>query len=226
MTDRARLTIVEEPPTSFEDYARVPIAFDVRAIVAIDAPDEKPGGANMSEGAGRIAESVTSRAGVPFAIAETPVAVPYRKDYDLLPENHPTDWPKRFDTGEWGILGAWREGRRVGGAVIAWATPGLEILEDRPDLAVLWDLRVSPEARRGGVGAALFAAAERWALGRGARQLKVETQNINVPACRFYAKQGCTLGAIHPFAYPALPDEVQMLWYKALGPHEPRASRT
>ena len=226
MTATARLTIVEESPASFEDYARVPIAFDVRVIVAIDAPDEQPGGAGAGHGAGGGAERGLPRAGATFGLTETPLAVPYRKDYDVIPDNHPTDWPARFDTSGWGILGAWREGRRVGGAVIAWATPGLEILEDRPDLAVLWDLRVSPEARRGGVGAALFAAAERWAVGRGARQLKVETQNINVPACRFYAKQGCTLGAIHRFAYPALPDEVQMLWYKTLQPRDAPTSRT
>jgi hypothetical protein len=45
----------------------------------------------------------------------------------------------------------------------------------------------------------------------------VETQNINVPACRFYARQGCVLGAIHPDAYPDLPDEVQLLWWLELG---------
>jgi hypothetical protein len=47
--------------------------------------------------------------------------------------------------------------------------------------------------------------------------MKVETQNINVPACRFYAKQGFALGAAHHFVYPALPEEVQLLWYKDLG---------
>ena len=36
------------------------------------------------------------------------------------------------------------------------------------------------------------------------------------PACRFYAKQGCELAAIHRFAYPELPNEVQLLWYKDL----------
>jgi hypothetical protein len=53
-------------------------------------------------------------------------------------------------------------------------------------------------------------------VARECRQLKVETQNINVPACRFYARQGCVLGVIDRFAYPTLPDEVQLLWYKDL----------
>jgi hypothetical protein len=44
----------------------------------------------------------------------------------------------------------------------------------------------------------------------------VETQNINVPACRFYARMRCTLGAIHRYAYPDLPGEAQLLWYRTL----------
>jgi GNAT superfamily N-acetyltransferase len=90
------------------------------------------------------------------------------------------------------------------------------MLVGRRDLAVLWDLRVAPAARRRGVGAALFRAAAAWAAARGCAQLKVETQNVNVPACRFYARQGCVLGAIDRFAYPGLPHEVRLLWYTAL----------
>jgi GNAT superfamily N-acetyltransferase len=93
------------------------------------------------------------------------------------------------------------------------------MLEDRSDLAIVWDLRVAPHARGRGLGAALFAAAAQWAEGWGCCTLKVETQNINVPACRLYASQGCTLGAIHRFAYPEAPEEVQLLWYKNLGDH-------
>ncbi|MGZ8471829.1 MAG: hypothetical protein ACXWZ7_20745 [Gemmatirosa sp.] len=44
----------------------------------------------------------------------------------------------------------------------------------------------------------------------------METQNVNVAACRFYAHQGCILGAVHRFAYPTLPDEAQLLWYRRL----------
>jgi ribosomal protein S18 acetylase RimI-like enzyme len=69
-----------------------------------------------------------------------------------------------------------------------------------------------------GVGSALFEAVEAWAVSRNCRQLKIETQNINVAACRFYARHGCVLRTVNPFAYPQLPDEVQMLWYKDLAP--------
>jgi hypothetical protein len=45
---------------------------------------------------------------------------------------------------------------------------------------------------------------------------KSETQNNNVSACRFYAKQGCVLGGINRYAYPDHPDEAQLLWYKEI----------
>lgn len=66
------------------------------------------------------------------------------------------------------------------------------------------------------MGSTLFRAAEAWARARGCRQLKVETQNVNVAACRFYARQGCVLTSVHHNAYPGLPDEIQLLWYKNL----------
>lgn len=188
--------IREEPPSALAEYARVSIAFEVHERLAVLTPGGGLGG---------------------LRLRSERVAVPYVKDYDAVPGQHPTAWPAQFDLARWGILAAWADGARVGGAVIAWATPGVEMLEGRSDLAVLWDLRVLPDRRDQGIGAALFRAAESWALVRGVRWLKVETQNVNVAACRFYARQGCTLGALHRFAYPTLPDEAQLLWYKPLG---------
>ncbi|MFZ4395340.1 MAG: GNAT family N-acetyltransferase [Kiritimatiellia bacterium] len=51
---------------------------------------------------------------------------------------------------------------------------------------------------------------------RKCRRLKVETQNINVPACRFYTKHGFTLGAINRYAYTEFPDEIELIWCKEL----------
>jgi GNAT superfamily N-acetyltransferase len=82
--------------------------------------------------------------------------------------------------------------------------------------AVLWDLRVHATSRGMGVGAALFQAAAHWATGRGCRRLMVETQNINVPACRLYAGQGCRLERAEPGAYSELPTEVRLIWAKSL----------
>ena len=72
------------------------------------------------------------------------------------------------------------------------------------------------DERRRGVGAALLDAAERRAVNRGASQLRVETQQINVPACRFYLRHGFSLESVRPDAYPDLPEEVQLLWRKSL----------
>jgi len=189
--------VTEETAAELAEYARVPISFEVRSVLDVTAPAGGLGG---------------------LVLAERRLDAPWVKDYDAGGER-PLRWPGRFDTSRWGFLAARAEGRRVGGATVAFGAEGVNMLEGRSDLAVLWDLRVVPEARGQGVGAALFRAAEAWAAARGCRQLKVETQNVNVPACRFYARQGCVLGAIHRYAYPDLPDEAQLFWYLDLLPN-------
>ena len=190
------LSIAEESPPSFVAYARVPIAFEVTRVYDVTPGREAVDGIRLIERA---------------------LDTPWVKDYDAIDGNAPTDWPRRFDVSRWGVLVA-RQGRsRVGGAVIAFDAAEPDVREERRDLAMLWDMRVAPSHRGHGVGTALFEAAIAWAAGRGARRLEIETQNVNVPACRFYAKQGCVLGAIHRFAYPGLPAEVQLLWYRAVG---------
>lgn len=190
-----RIEVSEEPTTALVEYARVPIAFEVGQILDLMVQGNGLGG---------------------FILSERSLDAPYVKDYDAIKGESPAQWAERFDVSNWGVFVARLEGRRVGGAVVAFNTEGLIMLEGRGDLAVLWDIRVSPTARGQGVGSALFRAVEAWSSARGCRQLKVETQNVNVPACRFYARQGCVLGAIHRFAYPELPDEIQLLWYKVL----------
>lgn len=86
-------------------------------------------------------------------------------------------------------------------------------------LAVLWDLRVHPDYQRRGVGKQLFETAVAGARAQGCRVLGLETQNVNMPACRFYARQGCTLGAIHRYGYRGIPSvahETMLLWYLEL----------
>jgi GNAT superfamily N-acetyltransferase len=189
------MDIREEPHTDLEQYALVPISFEVRSLLELFVRNDGLGG---------------------LRLIERSLSPTWVKDYDAIPGNHPTDWPQRFDISNWGLLSARIDGERVGGAAIAFRTPDLVMLEQRKELAILWDLRVAPDARRRGLGAALFNAASHWAMTRGCRWFKVETQNVNVPACRFYASQGCTLGGIQRFAYTELPDEIQLLWYKEL----------
>lgn len=55
-----------------------------------------------------------------------------------------------------------------------------------------------------------------------AKWLAIETKNVNAAACHFYQEMGCTLGAIDRFAYPGLPGEAQLVWWRGLaGPREP-----
>lgn len=184
-----RVEITEEAPGDLAAYATVPIAFEVRGVLDVDAPDGGLGG---------------------LALRYRPLARPWVKDYDAPPAGTPpTRWAERVDLGGWGVLVARVDGERVGGAVVA---PPASVTE-----ATLWDIRVAPEWRgRGVVGAALFEAAEAWARSRGATALVVETQSVNVAACRFYARRGCVLAAVDRFAYPELPDEVRLVWRKSL----------
>lgn len=181
--------------TALQEHAAVSIAFVVDRILEVTVADGGLGG---------------------LSLTETAVAHPYVKDYDALQGADPVRWLERFDTSNWGLIRGRRGGRMVGGAVVAFNTPGVCMLGGRDDIAALWDIRVSPEERGAGHGSALFQAAAGWAVARGCGWLKVETQNVNVAACRFYQKMGCTLGAIDRFAYLELPGEVQLLWWKAL----------
>jgi GNAT superfamily N-acetyltransferase len=189
-----RIEVNEEPMTALEDYASIPIAFEVKVVLDIQ---------DSSNGLGD------------FQITERHVDVPYLKNYDSIDGENPVQWASRFDISNWGLFVArTTKGRRIGGAVVALNTQGLVMVEGDEDLAVLWDIRVAPKVRGQGVGTALFSAAGAWARAKGCRRLKVETQNINVPACRFYARQGCILTQVHRFVYTELPEEMQMLWYK------------
>jgi GNAT superfamily N-acetyltransferase len=188
-----RIDVAEEPMTALSEYARVPIAFSVDRVL-----------------------DVTARANGAFVLSARRLETAYVKDYDAIDGERPSDWRRRFDVSNWTLFTARVAGRRVGGAIIAFNTPGLTMLEDRRDLAVLWDIRVSPDARGTGIGTALFERVEAWAKANGCCQLKVETQNINVRACDFYARHGCELRAVHHAAYPELPEETQLLWYKDL----------
>lgn len=187
--------IRQENALDLSGYATISGAFEVREFYAVSTPDGGLGGIRLEH------RSLSS---------------PYVKDYDRQTDNRPSDWPSQFDVSNWRVLSAWYEGARIGGAIIAWGSSELRRMSGREDLAILWDLRVAVRARGRGVGSTLFRAVEGYAASRGARWIEIETQNINVPACRFYARRGCVLGGVNRFAYPLLPDEAQLLWYKSL----------
>ncbi len=190
------IKILEETIDALKDYSRVPIAFLVERRFRVEPVDHGLGG---------------------FLLVEEKVEPPYVKDYDSDKGEGPMRWRKRWNIEHWGVLSAFDGERRVGGVVVAYDTEGLFMLEGRKDLAAVWDIRIHPDYRGRGIGSQLFQRAVNWARARGGRHLTAETQNINVPACRFYAKQGCELRAIDRYAYPDHPDEVQLIWHVSIG---------
>jgi ribosomal protein S18 acetylase RimI-like enzyme len=196
VSEQHDVTTVEAPISALAELAQVPVCFLVDRVFDVGDTD------------GTV------------VLAERRIDHPYVKDYDALGES-PVALSARFDVSKWGHIQARANAQLVGGAVIAFATPDVDLLEGRRDLAVLWDLRVAPDVRRRRIGSALFDAAERWAAARGCRHLTIETQNVNVPACRFYARHGCAVRAVRRRAYPRLAGEIQLLWSKELFPTSP-----
>lgn len=187
--------IIEEPIAHLAGYAQIPMYFEVVSVFDIVVDNRGLGG---------------------LVLLERRLDEPWTKDYDAIDGEGPTEWAKRWDVSNWGLLSAFCDGERIGGCALAYDTNGVNMLEGRKDMVVLWDLRVHPDYRGQGVGSQLWETAVSWAKARKCRLLKVETQNINVPACRFYARQGCELGEINRFAYTDFPDEVQLIWYLQL----------
>jgi len=146
---------------------------------------------------------------------ELPIA-PFWKDYDVNPADRMTSFASQHDASNWALIAAFDGARRIGGMLLARDTPTVDMLEGRRDLAVMLDVRVHPDARGLGVGKALFAEASRWANENGCTELKVETQDINVGACRFYAAMGFHLAEVNPHAYPPELNETQLIWRRAV----------
>jgi GNAT superfamily N-acetyltransferase len=190
------ISVVEVGTERLFEYASIPIAFRVELVYQVEQTTE----------------------GLGLALREEPVAEPYTKDYDSIRDGgeRVLGWPERFDITNWQFLLAIDHGTTVGGAVVLSDSPEIHLLNGRRDLGMLWDIRVEPALRGRGVGTALWNHAVGWARGRGCSQFKVETSNVNVPACRFYRKMGCVLGGIDRFAYRGCPEtarEVMLLWY-------------
>jgi len=187
------INIKQETVEILSEYAKISIAFHIESVFKVEPVNSGLGG---------------------FILQEEKVEKPYYKDYDAIPGEGPARWPKQWDISKWEVISAFAGRKRVGGALVAYDTPGLNFLDGRKDIAGLWDIRIDDQFRGHGIGTRLFQRAVSCAKKRGCILLKIETQNNNVSACKFYAGQGCELGAINRYAYPELPDETQMIWYK------------
>lgn len=177
-----------ESITNISHYGLVPCAFQVVSELDVDALE--------SQG----------------LLTERTVAPAYVKDYDALPENRPMDWPVKFDTSTWQLFSAFDGDTRVGGAM---AIPN-PVSGERTITAELWDLRVVPSLRGRGIGQALFDAVAQWCRDSHRASLLIETQHINVAACRFYQARGCVIQSMTRQAYPSLPNETRIVWRRNL----------
>ena len=185
--------IRKEPVSALADYGSVSIAFSTSTVLEVEW---------VANGLGGV------------RVVEAPLGQPLTKDFDAY--EPVTRWHCLGDISHWGVFAAFIDETRVGGAVVAHDTPGVHMLEARKDLAVLWDIRVHPGFRRQGVGKLLLDRAVDFARASGCSVLKVEAQNTNPAACRFYVKNGFQLGSLRKGGYHDFPDEIQLLWYLGL----------
>src|SRR6185503_21169268 len=109
-----RVEIDQETAAALHEYVAIPAAFKVESVLEI------------------------RRAAGGVQLSERQLAAPYVKDYDAV--EPPALWATTFDVSNWGWLAARLDDRRVGGAIVAFRTPEMGMLEGRNDLAVLWDI--------------------------------------------------------------------------------------
>jgi len=172
-----------------EEYSKISIAFTVESEYKIKYINNGLGGIMLEE------EKVDS----------------YEVNFDSEDDN-PSTLINKFDLSNWMIVSAFVGEQRIGGAIVAFDTKGVNMLEGRKDLAVLWDLRIHENYRQKGIGSAIVNKCLEWAKAKKCNRLKIETQNNNTKACKFYSKQGAVLSNINKYAYKDNPKEVQFIW--------------
>lgn len=180
--------IIDESPHMLDEYCKVSMKYKVESEFRIELLN------NGIDGIKFIEESVK----------------PYWKNYDSE-EDNPSLLSNIFNLKNWHVISAFDDEKRIGGAIIAYNTPGVNMLEGRDDIAVIWDLRIDKEYRGKGIGSNIFNKCIEWTKSKKCSRVKVETQNNNVNACKFYAKQGAKLSNINKFAY-SNNNEVQLIW--------------
>jgi len=183
------IKIKKTGPAQLNDYLKISAAFEVRDKLILKQTER----------------------GVEFVSEK--ISVPYTKDYDLY--ENPSVWYKKWDLEKWGLFIAETEtGLTAGAAAVAYDTPELTLTEKRKDITVLWDIRVNPEYRRKGTGKLLFEKALEFTKLKNCSLMKIETQDNNTGACKFYSAMGCILSEINPGVYSEFPGEIQLIWHK------------
>ena len=139
------------------------------------------------------------------------------KDYRTDDDTTVREWSNMWDTSNWAYSLAMSGKTVIGVATVAYRTEGVHMLESRTELGVLWDVRAEPHQQKRGVGRALFESASTWRGNTGLKQLKFETQDVNVLTCRLYERMGCELrGVLRGACGQTYPDETQFRWWLGL----------
>lgn len=191
MDDKYQITYTKKQVHDLEDYDMIPMETTVKSVFEISLIDKGLGGMKFEE------------------IPVTPYV--HAPSY----EEGPKDWKKMFSLYNWCFYIAYHNEKPVGAIALAYQTEGCNMLKGADDVVVIWDIRVLPTYQRQGIGSKLMDIAYAWAKEKRVRLIKVETQQINVSACKFYLKKGFHLGTIDCYAYGMNPkDEVMLLWYQ------------
>lgn len=184
-----KLIVEESTKMVLEEYSSISIEFKVESEYKLKLYNNGLGGVKFEE------ESVS----------------PYWKDYDSEDDN-PSLLIDKFNLSNWSIVSAFDGEKRIGGAIIAYDTEGINMLEGKDDLSVIWDIRIDKEYRGKGIGSKIINRCVEWAKSKECTRVKIETQNNNVGACKFYVSQGAKLSNFNRYYYKDHPDEVQLIW--------------
>lgn len=186
------ITFSQVDKTHFSRYDEIPMLVHIKSQYQIEKINNGLGG---------------------FLLKEIPVDE-YTKsfnEYEIA-----SDYEKQWDISNWAIFMAFDDDKSIAGATVVTRTKDIDMLSGRDDLAVLWNIRVADEYKHQGIGQQLFNMASLWSKEHNMRQMKIECQNNNIPACKFYHKQGAVLCEINEYAYyndSKISDEVQFIWY-------------
>lgn len=186
------ITYREIDSSYFDKYDKIPMLVKVKSILKLEKIENGFGG---------------------ILLKETPTEE-YIKDLGEYEEV--TKYAEEFDITNWTFFMAFDNKFPIGAVTVVSETKNVHLLDGRDDISVLWDIRVDDRYKQQGVGTKLFTMAAEWSKSKGLKQIKIECQNNNVQACRFYHKQGAVLGKIDEYAYYEDiedRDEVQLIWY-------------
>jgi streptothricin acetyltransferase len=127
---------------------------------------------------------------------------PYRKNYPDDDEN----WMEYIDNPDKIIFFYYHNNECIG---------QIKLRRNWNKYAFIEDIAVSKNHRNRGVGTSLIEKAVEWAKSKNLLGFMLETQDVNLPACRFYNKLGFQIGAVDTMLYSNFDNfnEKAVFWY-------------